>query len=698
VLSSQPRTATPTRRRIEHDDGTISRYLHLKKWSVMVYPGLVVGEGQPLGMIGSSGRSRYPHLHFDVFKDSAFHEPHAGPCRTGDSLWQSQPDHVFYDPVVFVNAGLTTVDPTLDDRWKFRPPDVYHVKRQTTEIPHYLWYFLTICHVGDEMRTIYRDPSGAVFRDVTTTVDLFNQFLYELVTTNLPPSGPVGIWTVEFRINEVTRAQFSFVYDDVDYQNPVVQPRTFGVDHGVFSGDLRGADADSGLFEFRVVTPPAHGRVALHGPRQSYFTYRPDSGYEGLDTFQVEVEDGQEQVSAPATVTLDVAPVTGNALRLEGEDGHVLIPDDASARPTTALTLEALVRRTTGSAGLSVLFERTFFFVETGGFSLEIQPDSTLRFRLGDGIAATFAQGTTPVPLDRWTHVAATWDGLMMRLFVDGAQEPDPVPFAGPIFYPADTTTLLGASWSPGDSFRGEIDEMRIWNVGRTPEQLLQGATCSFYENPPPSTLVGWWRFNGSALDESGYANHGSLIEPAHFLSTDGYFRHGDGVGDACDVCVSSPDSVQADSDWDGVGDACDLCPFLGDTERNDTDSDGTGDLCDPAPADPASGVPSSVSGLMLAHDAASGNTTLTWAAEPLASSYLVFRSSLEQVKVRYFGRCDSSVDPDPTDTAYVDAEVPAPGELSAYVVLGVGTGGVHGRAGHDSEGRERDMRANDCL
>jgi hypothetical protein len=239
---------------------------------------------------------------------------------------------------------------------------------------------------------------------------------------------------------------------------------------------------------------------------------------------------------------------------------------------------------------------------------------------------------------------------------------------------------------------------------------------------------VGWWRFNGSALDESGYANHGSLIEPAHFLSTDGYFRlcgaldadadglsddadncalvanvdqtdtDGDGVGDACDVCVSSPDSVQADSDWDGVGDACDLCPFLGDTERNDTDSDGTGDLCDPAPADPASGVPSSVSGLMLAHDAASGNTTLTWAAEPLASSYLVFRSSLEQVKVRYFGRCDSSVDPDPTDTAYVDAEVPAPGELSAYVVLGVGTGGVHGRAGHDSEGRERDMRANDCL
>ena len=128
--------------------------------------------------------------------------------------------------------------------------------------------------------------------------------------------------------------------------------------HGTAGGDLPGSDADAGIEEFRIVGAPANGTVSLSGPRQRYFQYTPDSGFQSQDTFTYEVEDGQGQVGMPATMTMDVSPVVANVLRLEGEDDHVSVPDNDSLDLTTGLTLEAWVRRTSGSAGWNLVFDR----------------------------------------------------------------------------------------------------------------------------------------------------------------------------------------------------------------------------------------------------------------------------------------------------------------------------------------------------
>jgi hypothetical protein len=57
----------------------------------------------------------------------------------------------------------------------------------------------------------------------------------------------------------------------------------------------------------------------------------------------------------------------------------------------------------------------------------------------------------------------------------------------------------------------------------------------------------------------------------------------GDGVGDACDVCVHTPDPLQRDGDGDGVGDACDNCKTIANPNQADLNHNGVGDLCDPA-------------------------------------------------------------------------------------------------------------------
>lgn len=51
---------------IKHQDGLYSKLSHLKKGTVSVKPGDRVKEGQVIARVGNSGRSPYPHLHFQL--------------------------------------------------------------------------------------------------------------------------------------------------------------------------------------------------------------------------------------------------------------------------------------------------------------------------------------------------------------------------------------------------------------------------------------------------------------------------------------------------------------------------------------------------------------------------------------------------------------------------------------------------------
>ncbi len=58
---------------INHGDGYVTRYGHHA--SLLVEVGDVVKKGQPIGTMGSSGRSTGPHVHFEVLKDGRHVDP-----------------------------------------------------------------------------------------------------------------------------------------------------------------------------------------------------------------------------------------------------------------------------------------------------------------------------------------------------------------------------------------------------------------------------------------------------------------------------------------------------------------------------------------------------------------------------------------------------------------------------------------------
>ena len=51
---------------IDHGNKWVTLYAHLKKGSIRVRPGDIVKAGQTLGLVGLSGLTEFPHLHFEI--------------------------------------------------------------------------------------------------------------------------------------------------------------------------------------------------------------------------------------------------------------------------------------------------------------------------------------------------------------------------------------------------------------------------------------------------------------------------------------------------------------------------------------------------------------------------------------------------------------------------------------------------------
>jgi hypothetical protein len=92
------------------------------------------------------------------------------------------------------------------------------------------------------------------------------------------------------------------------------------------------------------------------------------------------------------------------------------------------------------------------------------------------------------IPIEQWLHVAATYDGNKMKLYIDGTALPVVMyRYTAGTFEPVDSASikigsngeplLIGASNGDGiGNFDGLIDDMRLFDRPLTPEEI-----CALY-------------------------------------------------------------------------------------------------------------------------------------------------------------------------------------------------------------------------
>jgi Concanavalin A-like lectin/glucanases superfamily len=157
----------------------------------------------------------------------------------------------------------------------------------------------------------------------------------------------------------------------------------------------------------------------------------------------------------------------GGALSFDGVDDWVSVPNDAALNLSAGMTIEAWVKPTVLSSWRSVVMKE-----QASALPYALYANSATDTPAAQVMTSSLrnASGPPALGVNTWTHLAMTWDGSVVRLFVDGAEVAN-----GPA--PGTLLTSTGQLRIGGNSLRGEffaglIDEVRVYDRALAPARI----------------------------------------------------------------------------------------------------------------------------------------------------------------------------------------------------------------------------------
>jgi hypothetical protein len=279
------------------------------------------------------------------------------------------------------------------------------------------------------------------------------------VTVSANASDNVGVLGVQFLLNgapfgvEDTAAPYSVTWSST------------GVTDGAYQLSARARDAAGNQSTAAAVTVTVYNTIPVPpvptGLVASY-SFNEGSG----STLNDRAGKGHAGTISGAAWTTQGK--YGGALSFDGINDWVTVNDTAALDLTTGMTLEAWVRPSSLSDWRTVLLKQG-----SGGltYSLYASNDDSLPesdiYVGGDKMAGA----PEALLLNAWSHLAATYDGTRLRLYVNGVE-------VGSRSLSGAMATSTGVLRIGGNSvwdefFEGGIDEIRIYNRALTPAEIL---------------------------------------------------------------------------------------------------------------------------------------------------------------------------------------------------------------------------------
>jgi hypothetical protein len=214
-----------------------------------------------------------------------------------------------------------------------------------------------------------------------------------------------------------------------------------------------------------------------------------------------------------------LAQGAGFALQFDGVNDYVDLPESASLTTgfTNQITIEAWIY-SDNFLNASIIASGN-----QNDYAIASQPNGKLRVDLYGIDAASGGAFFSKASLttNTWYHIAVTYNGSTETILINGQVDTARSASGTLGTSPQGEDIRIGA-YNASNFFRGIIDEVRIWNIARTPAEIQQHMNTTLTGSR--SGLVGYWQFDeGSgtiAYDSSGHSNNGTLINGPTWITS----------------------------------------------------------------------------------------------------------------------------------------------------------------------------------
>jgi hypothetical protein len=200
---------------------------------------------------------------------------------------------------------------------------------------------------------------------------------------------------------------------------------------------------------------PSGGLVAAYGFEDTDATGVKDSSGNGLN--------GTRTSSTTSTPNGKF----GKAFTFDGSSSLVSVADNAKLHLTKGMTVEAWVWPTVLSGWTSVVMREQ---PRELAYGLYANTDNSKPGGYGFVSSEVDARGGAHLPLQTWSHLATTYDGANLKLFVNGTEVASR-PMTGSMTTVAGALRIGGNRvWS--EFFKGRIDEVRVYDRALSAAEL----------------------------------------------------------------------------------------------------------------------------------------------------------------------------------------------------------------------------------
>lgn len=220
--------------------------------------------------------------------------------------------------------------------------------------------------------------------------------------------------------------------------------------------------------------------------------------------------------TASSTLQIVDYSTTTNAdtrVQLDGVDDYMTISNNPILNPVNTFSVEGWFNPA------STATTRTLVSKDSAStalcYNLTMNAGGTVSMTVNTNNGPATATSTTTLVTGNWYHIAGTYDGSNINLYINGA-------LAGTALQTGSVTANNGPIYlgrtggATPQYFTGGIEEVRIWSTARTAAQLRAGMHTSVAPFSDPN-MVAYLRFDEGvssffAADASGNCNHGSLV------------------------------------------------------------------------------------------------------------------------------------------------------------------------------------------